>query len=167
MTTRTNRSVVLLGTVGALVLMMFSEPAPAEATRTEGRNVQHIVRFEPTDVDEDRALIAIEAVGVTLHNDGTVTDNRMWGFLDRVTDGGHDRGYFKRTWPDGSTTTERFESRPVTDESGSETFEGTFEYVSGTGRFEGIEGEGSFRGTAHADGMLVVDWEAVMEVAVE
>ena len=155
----------MITAAGVAAFLAASGDARAEVTETSGRNVLHVTTFQPMEIDEQHVLISVEAVGVTIHPDGEITTNRMWGQLERVAGVGPDRGYFERTWPDGSTTLERFDAEARFDADGVPVFGGTFEYVGGTGRFEGITGQGTFDGgRGYDNGMLVVDWQAAMDV---
>jgi hypothetical protein len=68
-----------------------------------------------------------------------------------------------KTYPDGSTTMDRYQG---TDKSNGDLVvsEGTFTFVSGTGKFEGIKGKGTFKGTRYSNGMSIIDYEAKVAV---
>jgi hypothetical protein len=149
----------------AATAILIVGAARGDETEVSGRNVLHVTKFEPVEIGEGRMLIAVGAVGVTIHPDGEITTAEMWGQLERVEGVGPDRGYFERTWPDGSTTLERFDGEAKLDANGVPVFGGSFEYVAGTGRFEGITGHGTFEGgRGYDNGMLVVDWRATMNL---
>lgn len=143
--------------------MLWPIGAVSAEVDLSGRNIQHLTKFEKTEIAEDRFIAMVESAGVTIHSTGEVTTNKLWGYVDRASQGDElHRGYFRRTWPDGTTTTERYESHPVLGEGETQLIRGKFEYLGGTGRFDGISGGGEFEGRVCGNGMLVVDWTSTM-----
>ncbi len=162
---KTGAHTILVALIVAVAFLATSNPASGEETKTTGRSIQHVTKFEATEISEDHFIATFEAVGVTLYDDGVITTNQVWGHVNRINGAGVDRGFMRQTWSDGSTTVESFVSEAKPGDEGVTVFSGTFEYTEGTGQFKGITGEGSFHeGKGLPNGMIVVDWEATMEV---
>ncbi len=164
MTTQRTRSTRLAkwGGVATLVVILMFPALAAQAGETaiKGRNVYHSVKAEWTKVgDVDGHVIGFfENGGLGFETGGEVTTAVVKGTFDSIKGTGTHQGYLTKTWSDGSTYTASFEGRSKPDGK-LRLSEGTFTYVSGTGRFKGIKGEGTYRSTRYPNKMRVTDFE--------
>ena len=134
--------------------------APIEAQETlEGRIVGHVL---PDDVkvievgdQPGHTVTLVRARGLAFLENGEVAELLATETLDNLRGEGTYEGYEILTFEDGSTIVSRFEGEDMLSEDGKYVdFEGTHEYVSGTGRFAGIKGESTHQGRNHlASGM--------------
>lgn len=136
------------------LLLVFGAGGLAGQT-LQGRIVGHALPddvkvFEVGDVP-GHTIGLVQARGLAFLDNGEVAELRATETLDNVAGEGTYQGYEVLTFEDGSTIVSRFEGENVTSDDGRFIlFEGTFEYVHGTGRFEGIEGGGTHEGRNHA-----------------
>jgi hypothetical protein len=68
-----------------------------------------------------------------------------------------DSGYHTATMDNGDKFTVWFSGKGTMNKDQSGTFEGTWKFVSGTGKLRGIKGSGTYKGTQAADGTSDVD----------
>ena len=151
---------------GGLIILVVALGLPAISAQAgemilKARNVQSKAESSWKQIGEDEniGVGAYESIGLTFHEDGEVSTYVNKGTYDFNHGSETHRGYVVRTFPDGSTTTTKYEGRS---EYGGEsvTWEGTFVYIAGTGKFEGITGEGTYKGTRYPNKMSVTDLEA-------
>jgi hypothetical protein len=92
-----------------------------------------------------------EQAGVASVEDGSVAVTSAKFMGDMINGIGRSQGYWLGTYEDGSTQWAKYQT-PITVDTDGKTgrWEGTFEYINGTGRFEGIQGSGSFTGKRFA-----------------
>ena len=91
--------------------------------------------------------------------DGALVVNN--NFSDLVKGNGPHQGYIILS-KDGSTTVAKWEGKVTTVLSGKipkTTMEGTFTYISGTGKFEDIQGGGKYKGMYISAKTYLVDWD--------
>lgn len=68
-------------------------------------------------------------------------------------------GYSTTTMDSGDKTVSKFTGTLHPNQDGSGTFNGTWRFVSGTGKMKGIKGSGTYKGSAAADGTGTVNVE--------
>ena len=92
-------------------------------------------------------LLVGESAAVQSCDDGRVGTTSGKFTTDLTQGSGISQGYKLTTYEDGSTTWAKYQVT-VTPNPGGKTsrYEGTFEYIKGTGRFEGIQGGGTSTG---------------------
>lgn len=139
----------------SLILALVVVLAPQAMAQTlSGRIVVH-VKPEDVKVHEvgdvpGHTLMLVQFRGLAFLDSGEVAEVMGTETLDRSEGGGTYRGYEVLTFEDGSTVVSQFEGRNEPGENpGQVQFEGTFQYISGTGRFAGIEGKGRHEGVNH------------------
>jgi hypothetical protein len=114
-------------------------------------NGRHVVRIERSDpVSTPGApghlLGTTYYYGLYFHSGEVAT---CWAVesYQRNPMGGSQRGYTVNLYKDGSTTVMTFQGEKAALETKERNrFDGTWQFVSGTGRFEGINGGGTYEG---------------------
>jgi hypothetical protein len=92
-----------------------------------------------------------EGAGVLSCDDGSVATTSVKSMSDYTKGSGKTHLYELATYEDGSTTWTKGEFTVNPNPDGKTArWEGTFEYIKGTGRFEGIQGSGTFTGKRFA-----------------
>jgi hypothetical protein len=95
----------------------------------------------------DHILLVVELAGVCSCDDGSVGTISQKGMSELTKGSGKAHGYELITYEDGSAQWYKFQMTITPDPSGkTASWEGTMEYIKGTGRFEGIQGNGSYIG---------------------
>jgi hypothetical protein len=85
------------------------------------------------------------------------TAKNEWVYVhtDSIEGSGKQTGYYVDTHEDGSQTYGTFEGTTKTtvkpDGSWQSTWEGTYQYLGGTGKFESIKGNGEYKGQASSE----------------
>ena len=91
--------------------------------------------------------------------DGALVINN--NFSDLVKGNGIHRGYIIFS-KEGNSTVAQWEGKVTTvisDDTPYTTFEGTFNYINGTGEFQNIQGGGKYAGKYISANSYVVEWE--------
>lgn len=147
---------------GGIVVLTIALGLPAVAvwageTTEKGQNVQYNVKSEWVEVSEGHVVGFYENTGLGFHDDGETTVIANKGTFDSIKGNGTSRGYLTKTFTDGSTYIVRHQgtSKPEGDHN---LQEGTYEYVSGTGRYVGIKGGGTYWGRSYGK-MSVIDYD--------
>ncbi len=145
-----------------IIVLTIALGLPAVAVRAgeiteKGRNIQYNVTSEWVEVSEGHVVGLYENTGLGLHEDGKIAVIVNKGTFDSIKGNGTSRGYLTKTFADGSTYTVSHQgtSKPEGDHN---IQEGTYEYVSGTGRYVGITGGGTYWGRSYGK-MSVIDYE--------
>jgi hypothetical protein len=143
--------------VGMMVLITFAmgivlagDAVAAEKGKVEGRQVYYMTTIQTLKVPD------VEGHTVNLLEAKGIFSSEKWGAaliyqintLDFIKGGGTFQGYTHTTYPDGSTTTSKFEGKSTgggVGTTGMASSEGTWTYVKGTGKFQGIQGRGTFK----------------------
>jgi hypothetical protein len=115
----------------------------------KGRSSQHVTKAHAIEVGDvpGHNLFLIEQGGLFFQEDGQVATVSVKGLADFIQGSGPALGYFSYTYEDGSTTYGKYKLTVTAAPGGKTTsWEGTFEYIKGTGRFEGIKGGGTITG---------------------
>jgi hypothetical protein len=163
-----------IGAVGLLVVCTVcavSLRAAAESkqiTLAAKRPPGYISRTVVTPGDISKHEVAQEVVSYEITSpeadfNGFKTVN--YGQSDSVAGTGTHRGY--ATWPlkNGDTVYIKFEGshKTVTKDGGAweSSFEGKFEFVSGTGKYKNIKGTGTYKGKGSPEGSM---WDAVADM---
>ena len=161
---KTLRQLMVVG-LGTLLVVTG---AYAEELMLNFRNVQQKADDTMHSQSEDKSTGAgtYRTQGLTFLEDGTVATYVSQGAFSYSGKGSWHTGYSVRTYPDGSTTTGHFtgQSREGTAPLEVE-WEGTAQFVDGTGRFEGATGTGTYVGGRYANGMSVTEVEAKFTLA--
>jgi hypothetical protein len=151
---------------GGLIVLVIALGLPAFSAQAgemifKGRNVQSKSEstWKQIGDDENRGVGAYESIGLTFHENDEVSTYVNKGTYDFNHGSDTHRGYVVRTRSDGSTTTSTYEGSAKYGK-GLGTWEGTFVFISGTGKFAGIKGEGTYKGTRYSNKMSVTDFEA-------
>jgi hypothetical protein len=76
-----------------------------------------------------------------------------------------DSGYHTATMDNGDKFTVWFSGKGMMNKDQSGTFEGTWKFVSATGKLKGIKGGGTYKGTSAADGTSDVDVDGEYTIA--
>lgn len=143
------RSLIL----AVLLLGLVAVPTGAQETLT-GRLVGHAHPDDVTVVevgDRPGHTVTLARVrGLAFLDSGEVAEVLATETIDDVQGSGTYEGYEVLTFEDGSTIVSRFEGvSTVTEDGRYIDFQGTHEYIRGTGRFAGISGEGTHEGRNH------------------
>ena len=148
-----------------LALLLPAVTAQAGEMVVKGKNVQSKAEAKWMQIGENKkhGIGTYHGVGLTFLDNGeiaTYTDQGTYEWRNGI---GTHRGYVIKTYPDGSTTVDRYQGtdKSIGDLSVSE---GTFTFESGTGKFKGIEGKGTYKGTRYGNGMSIIDYEAKVTV---
>ena len=152
---------------GGLVVVVIALGLPAFAVQAgemviKARNIQSKseTSWKQIGDDENHGVGAYESIGLTLHENGDVSTYTNKGTYESKDGIGKFQGFVVRKYPDGSTTTSRYEGNSKPAGEGLRVWEGTSIWISGTGKFEGVKGEGAYKGTRYPNKMSVTDWEA-------
>ena len=135
-------------TIAAWVLG-FVTSAGAQAYTMKGRSSHHVTKVHVIEVGDvpGHNLFLYDQAGLFFQEDGQVATLSVKGISDYTQGSGPARGYWLNTYEDGSTTCINWKLIATSAPDGKTTsWEGTFEYIKGTGRFQGIKGGGSFAG---------------------
>ncbi len=113
-----------------------------------GRHVVRVEHEESTEIPGSQGLVLgrTRYYGLYFHDDEVAT---CWAVetFERSPQGGSQKGYTVNLYKDGSTTVMAFEGGKSKMENESRNrFEGSWHFVSGTGRFVGLEGGGTYEG---------------------
>ncbi|MEE9442705.1 MAG: hypothetical protein V3V99_08560 [candidate division Zixibacteria bacterium] len=87
---------------------------------------------------------------------------RNTSFSDIVQGNGFHQGYVEFTKDDGTTIAKwkgKITTTLAADGTKVTSFEGSFSYISGTGKFENIQGSGTYTGQFTSNTTLTADWE--------
>ncbi|MBY6120385.1 hypothetical protein KUV64_14720 [Mameliella alba] len=118
-----------------------------------GRHVVRIEREEVVDIPDDpgRQLGQTYYQGLFFH-EGEVAKSWAMETFERSPGGGTQKGLTINKYRDGSTTVMSFQgSKTALEQHAENGFDGTWHFVSGTGRFEGISGGGTYEGEAFSN----------------
>jgi hypothetical protein len=124
--------------------------AGAQTYTLKCRSTGHFPKMHIIEVGDvpGHILLVAEGAGVYSCDDGSVATGSSKSMAEFTKGSGKTQSYYEvLTFEDGSTywTKAQFNITPAPDgETG--IWEGTIEYIKGTGRFEGIQGGGTFTG---------------------
>jgi len=145
---------VLIGilTIAAL-LLGFVTSAGAQTYTVKCRDTGHLAKMHLIEVgDVPGHILAVgDLAGVLSCDDGSVATTSMKIMGDYTKGSGKAYSYLLDTYEDGSSTWSKAQFTVTADPyAKTGTWEGTLEFIKGTGRFEGIQGGGSFTGKRFA-----------------
>jgi hypothetical protein len=159
---KTNHIMVITLSLALLLLLAVPFVQAAERGKWTGRGVMYATSYQSIPVGdvEGHIIFLLEAKGIGF--------GEPWGPClikdsetgDRTKGAGSTEGYAIWTYPDGSTITTKGKgvSRSTgPGKTGAGGGEGTWTFVSGTGKFQGIQGGGTSKfwhagpGQAYAD----------------
>jgi len=93
--------------------------------------------------------------------DFDIVEERVFDQSETVSGNGRHRGTAIDTFKSGDTATQRYDgTHKVVVKAGGAwevVYEGTFEYISGTGKYKNIKGQGTYRGRMTPDGIAEED----------
>jgi hypothetical protein len=141
---------ILIGMVVITAWLLGSvTQAGAQTYTMKCRNTGHFPKLHMIEVGDVPGHIVLvgETAGVMSCDDGSVP-TYSGKFMGDLTKGsGKSQGYGVVTFEDGSTQWFNFQQTITPDPDGkTASWEGTGEYLNGTGRFEGIQGSVTFTG---------------------
>ncbi len=159
---------ILLGGVMLLVAGISSHSAADQTVAIGGKVTATIVdqlTLEPVDVPGHVCVLtkdegANASTGISTFMDGAVVSNTA--FADLINGSGEMYGYLTHTLNNESVSIRWEAQQTMTGMTGATpglTFDGTFSFVSGTGRSEDIEGGGTFTGEYISKTVWISDWE--------
>ncbi len=123
--------------------------AGAQTYTMKCRENGHFPKMQIIEVGDvpGHILFAGERVGVSSCDDGSVATTSGKSTGDTTKGSGRSQGYSLNTYEDGSTLWYKTQVTVTANPDGKTgRWEGTFEYIKGTGRFEGIQGVGTWTG---------------------
>jgi hypothetical protein len=163
---------IVISSVAAAVLVassIFSTQA-VEKKKISGVNNfgPHVSQSisSPGDVPNHEIVQSIRLDTVT-SSDPDFNGSRYINYeqVDQVAGTGSHRGYGKQITKNGDEIYWKWEGSHQTvakDGAWESTFQGTFQYVGGTGKFRNIKGSGTYKGTVSPKGGAG-NWEAEVE----
>ena len=123
--------------------------AHAQTYTVKCREISHTVNFHKTEVGDvpGHIIAMVDNAGVLSCDDGSIATTSTKAVLDLIKGSGMGQGYSLDTYEDGSTQWTKFqETTTLSSDGKTARWEGTSEFIKGTGRFEGIQGTNSFSG---------------------
>ena len=145
----TKKSVSIL--IGVLVIMAWLlgsvTQVGAQTYTSKCRETGYFPKMHIIEVEDvpGHILLVGETAGVLSCDDGSVATISGKSMLDATKGSGKAQGYWLATFEDGSTTWAKTQTTVTPNPDGKTgRWEGTFEFIKGTGRFEGIQGSGIF-----------------------
>jgi hypothetical protein len=134
----------------AMGIFLVGDAVSEERGKVAERDVFYTTTFHILKVPdvEGHTNFLLEAKGII--------SKEKWGAalayqvftMDLIKGAGTFQGYTHTTYPDGSTTTAKFEGKSTgggAGTTGTASSEGTWTYTKGTGKFQGIQGKGTFK----------------------
>jgi hypothetical protein len=145
---------ILIGMIAIMAWLFGSvTQAGAQTYTMKCRDAGHNVKVHIIEVgDVPGHILGVgESAGVLSCDDGSVATTLYKSMSDYTKGNGKTQLYGLNTYEDGSTTWTKAQFTVTANPDGKTArWEGTFDYVKGTGRFEGIQGSGSFTGKRFA-----------------
>jgi hypothetical protein len=123
--------------------------AGAQTYTVKCRTTGHLPKVNVIEVGDvpGHIVLVSELAGVQPCDDGSVATISTKAMGDYIKGSGKSPSYSLATHEDGSTTWAKSETTVTADPDGKTArWEGTFEYIKGTGRFQGIQGRGTYTG---------------------
>jgi hypothetical protein len=159
---KTNHIAVITLSIVLLLLLAAPFVQAAERGKVTNRLVLYVTNTQmiPIGDVEGHIIFLYEAKGIAFWEPWGPVLNKESGIGDRTKGLGHHECYDIYTFPDGSTITTKFKGKTTSAGSGKTGAgggEGTWTFVSGTGKFQGIQGGGTSKfwhagpGQAYAD----------------
>jgi hypothetical protein len=141
---------ILIGMVVIMAWILGSATSAGAQTYTmkcrETGHFPQVHRIEVGDVS-GHIVAAGEQAGVLSCDEGSVATTSIKWISDSTKGNGKAQGYEVATYEDGSTTWDKFQTMLILDPDGKTArYEGTFEYIRGTGRFERIQRSATYTG---------------------
>ncbi len=153
MTVATKKSFNIWIIIGILIIAAWILGSVAQASAqtytVKCRNSGHIPKMQIIEVGDvpGHIVVVAEGAGVYSCDDGSVATSSSKSMAEFTKGSGKCQSYEVFTFEDGSTywTKSQFNITPAPNGK-TGIWEGTFEYIKGTGRFEGIQGGGTLSG---------------------
>ncbi|MGD0626952.1 MAG: hypothetical protein ABSB32_19865 [Thermodesulfobacteriota bacterium] len=125
----------------AMSIFLVGDVVAGERGKVSNREIWFMTTIQTLKVPdmEGHTIHLWEAKGIILTEKWGACQGYVPATSDFITPKGimTSQGYVQYTYPDGSTTIQKWESK-------GGTSPGTWTYLKGTGRFEGIQGGGTF-----------------------
>ena len=142
-----------------VAVWLFTPALHAEEKTAKSQIIRHITKVEVVKVGEGHVIGVSERSGLAIFKDGEVATTTSQATFDTMKGNGTHQGYSQYTFEDGSTYITKFQGTHKSADGGKTgTFEGTFDYISGTGRFDGIKGSGTYTGKRYLPGKAGGDY---------
>ncbi len=143
-----------IGSLIVVVALLLVSTVQAEEITVKSRAITHMTKVEVVPVGDVKghAIGTVTRSGLTIFENGDVATRATKTTFDSTKGSGTHRGYTLHKFEDGSTYVSKFQGTHTTIGGGKNTYKGTFEYASGTGRFEGIKGSGTYTGKRYRPG---------------
>ena len=132
-----------------MVLMLLGiSTTQAEEITSKARVIRHLTKVEFIPVGDVKGHVVgvSERSGLAILESGEVATTTSKATFDSTKGSGTHQGYALYKFDDGSTYVSKYQGAHTATGGGRNTFKGTFEYISGTGRFEGIKGKSTYPG---------------------
>ncbi len=134
---------------GCVIASLTVGAAWAEQSVTDkGRVVYHNAKVDAMEVGDapGHVLAIADQRGLQINQAGEVGQWSTRVFLDLTNGTGPHFSYTIVTFEDKSTAITKANGVTTARADGTSTFEGSFEYIGGSGRFSGIKGGGKYAG---------------------
>jgi hypothetical protein len=157
---------ILVSIAAGLFFVVATSHALAEPVSLKGRDVLYNAADTWTQIGEkkSRGIGTYEVTGLSFMESGetgTALDRGSYMYEDGVSSA---QGVYVVTFSDGSSFTQTYRATSKPGDKGIRISEGTFEFVEGTGRYSGIDGNGRYTGKQYPNDMIVLDWQAQVEI---
>jgi hypothetical protein len=148
MNRETNHIMVITLSLVLLLLLAVPFVQAAERGKVTGRVVLYATNFQsiPVGDAEGHSIYLLEAKGIAFWEPWGACLLKPITIGDRTKGVGSTEGYAIWTYPDGSTITTKEKGGSTSagpGKTGAGEGEGTWTFVSGTGKFQGIQGGGT------------------------
>jgi hypothetical protein len=149
--------------VFAMGIVLVGDAVAAERGKVTYRQVNYVTTIHTLKVPdvEGHANTLFEAKGIAFYEKWGAALTSMIVTFDLIKGAGTFQGYTLTTFPDGSSTTGKFEGKTTAAGvgllTGIASSEGTWTYTKGTGKFEGIQGRGTFKSYTLGPGQFYSD----------
>lgn len=119
-----------------------------QSVMDRGRVVYHAAKVDVMEVGDapGHVLAIVDQRGLQTNQAGEVGQWSTKVFLDLTNGTGPHLSYTTVTFEDKSTMVTKANGVTTARADGTSTFEGTFDYIGGSGRFSGIKGGGKYAG---------------------
>jgi hypothetical protein len=125
-----------------MAILLVGNALAGERGKISSRNVYYSPTFHTLKVPdvEDHTIMLYEGKGISFTEKWGACLVYEAGIVDTIKGEGTCQGYTQYSFPDGSTTMQKWEGR-----LGAARNEGTWTYIKGTGKFNGIQGKGTWK----------------------
>jgi len=161
---KTNHIMLITLSLVLLLLLTVAFVQAAEKGKVTAREVMYATNYQSIPVGdvEGHIVFLYEAKGIGFWEPWGAALAKESGIGDRTKGLGSNEAYTIITYPDGSTITIKGKGETKSagpGKTGAGGGEGTWSFVSGTGKFQGIQGEGTSKWWHLGPGQYYVDFE--------